>query len=430
MAVARGLLRGVLGGMVVASLAVGTAGANGKAIEWSTKSREARELVVQITRAIETYQSPAVLTGLAQRLVDADPDWGFAYMVQSQFQAPPQAQASLDKAKELSTGLNEGERTYVEGAAAIRAQDIPKALAAFQKLVRLYPGERRAHMLVGQLQMGAGDFAAAEKALKKAFKMDSSTPRIYAFLGNCRLIRGSEREAQKYFRAGLQKVDESGAFPFGLYFGSIFSQVQQRHVDQALASVDLALRRYIDSGGPQGFPAVFIHNLRARINLENGRLEAALRDYENGAKTLENVDPAILSEQQKQIWTGRYHHGRARTLAKMGKFDQAMAIAEELKRQIDGGGQAAAQFVPSYHYLAGYIQLEAGKLDKAIDHLESANAADPFHRVLLARAYFKKGSLDKAREIYREVAGMNQVSVERALAYPEAKEMLKKLGKG
>ena len=54
----------------------------------------------------------------------------------------------------------------------------------------------------------------------------------------------------------------------------------------------------------------------ARINLENGRLDEAMKAYEKG---YESVPGSKLAEDQKQTWLGRLHHGKARTLATHGQ---------------------------------------------------------------------------------------------------------------
>jgi len=108
----------------------------------------------------------------------------------------------------------------------------------------------------------------------------------------------------------------------------------------------------------------------------------------------------------------------------MGKTEEAWAEAETVKKMIEDGGDAGKQFWPAYHYLAGYVKLEAGEYDKAIEHLKQADADDPFHTLLLARAYDKAGKKDDARATYEKVVASQAQNLERALAYPEAKKRL------
>ena len=133
----------------------------------------------------------------------------------------------------------------------------------------------------------------------------------------------------------------------------------------------------------------------ARINLENGRLEEAMKDYEKG---YESVPGSTLAEDQKQSWLGRQHHGKARTLAKMGKFQEAWAETETIKKMIEAGGEPAKQYWPAYHYVAGYVKLEAGEYDAALEHLKQADMKNPFDTLLLARAYEKLGQKEEAKK--------------------------------
>ena len=52
---------------------------------------------------------------------------------------------------------------------------------------------------------------------------------------------------------------------------------------------------------------------------------------------------------------------------------------------------------------------------------------DPFHKLLLARAYEKAGNKEDAKKLYTEIVNHPQSSMERALAYPEAKKRLSTL---
>ena len=183
-------------------------------------------------------------------------------------------------------------------------------------------------------------------------------------------------------------------------------------------SLEAYLQEYRESGAAQAFPEVFIWNSIARINLENGRLEAAMEAYEKGYAS---VPESSLPEDQKQTWLGRLHHGKCRVLAKMGQHEQAWQEAETVRKMIEEGGEAAEQYLPAYHYLAGYVMLESGELEKAVEHLKQADPNDPFSKLLLARAYDRLEQKSEARQAYEEVLASQNNGLERALAYPEAK---------
>jgi tetratricopeptide (TPR) repeat protein len=171
----------------------------------------------------------------------------------------------------------------------------------------------------------------------------------------------------------------------------------------------------------QGFPEVFIWNSIARINLENGRLDEAMKAYDKG---FESVPGSNLPDDQKALWEGRLLHGRSRVLARMDRDDEAWAVAEEIKKMIEEGGEDAEQYWPAWHYLAGYLKLEADDPKAAIAHLEKGDPNDPFQTLLLARAYERAGRKDDARQAYERVVTSENNGLERALAYPEAKKKL------
>jgi len=109
----------------------------------------------------------------------------------------------------------------------------------------------------------------------------------------------------------------------------------------------------------------------------------------------------------------------------MGSHAEAWKEAETIRKMIDEGGAEGKQFEPSYHYLAGYLKLEAGEYAAAVEHLQQADPVrDPFRDLLLARAYEKKGDKENARRTYQEVASFKLNTLERALSYPEAKRKL------
>jgi tetratricopeptide (TPR) repeat protein len=146
-----------------------------------------------------------------------------------------------------------------------------------------------------------------------------------------------------------------------------------------------------------------------------------MKAYERG---YESVPGSSLPEDQKKTWLGRLHHGKCRVLARMGKHEDAWKEAETVRQMIEDGGEAGKPFLPAYHYLAGYLKLEAGEYEKAIEHLKQANQDDPFHHLLLARALERLGRKDEAKQAYKEIVDSEWAGIERPLSYPEAKRKL------
>lgn len=73
------------------------------------------------------------------------------------------------------------------------------------------------------------------------------------------------------------------------------------------------------------------------------------------------------------------------------------------------------------------MKLETGDTAAALEHLLQANATDPFHILLLGRAYEKAGRKTEAKAAYERVVASQVQGIERALAFPEAKKKTQSL---
>ncbi|HKZ32825.1 MAG TPA: tetratricopeptide repeat protein, partial [Vicinamibacteria bacterium] len=412
-----------LAAVAAAGAADAQAAGKGARFEWTTKSAEAKQGLAELQQRIESFQFGPVNTELAQKIVAADPAFAMGVYYLSAVTPPPANETHLAKAVELAKGASEGERRFIETMNVARANQgaqVKDAIPMLEKLGADYPGERLVQVILGQVYQGQNEPEKARVAFERARAIGPESARVRAFLANDDLIKGQYDKARQAFLE-VEKSLPKGSAPFAVRYGLAFSYLYEGQVDPALAALQTYLAEYKDSGSAQGFPEVFIWNSIARINLENGRLDAAMQAYEKG---YESVPGSSLPDDQKQVWLGRLMHGRCRTLAKMGKHQEAWTEAQKIKKMIDDGGEPAKQYVPAWHYLAGYLKLEAGDYKTAVEELKQANADDPFQQLLLARAYERTGAKDEARKTYTRVVESRQNGIERALAYPEAKRKL------
>jgi tetratricopeptide (TPR) repeat protein len=425
MKISQFLFRTAVGLALTCALAAGTfaAGkANGKRFEFTTKSKEARDAVAQIVYKVETFQGGPDVNAIARKAVEADPNFAFGYYLLGTTAATPQeAKPSIDKAVELAKSASEGERRYIEAVLLARSPKFTESIPIFLDLAKQYPEERMVQMLLGQVYTGAGKLDEAKAAFERAIQLDGSTPRVYTFLGNIALLKGDYAKARELFKVSLAKKAPNTA-PFGPNYGMAFLYVYEGNVKEAIKTLEAYGNEYIKTGQEKVFPSVFIWNSIARLQLEYGDANEALKYYEKGYATVPN---SSIDDMQKKIWLGRLHHGKGRVLAKLGKSDEAWKEAEMIKQMIEQGGEDGKQFWPSYHYIAGYLKLEAGETNEAIEHLKQTDLTDPFHKLLLARAYDKAGQTTEAQKLYKEITEFSQVTLERALAYPEARKKLK-----
>jgi len=409
--------------VVAASLAAAGEATATRRFEWTTRSEEARTLLRDLQARIESFQFGPENGALATRIVSADPEFALGHYYVAATANAADGPAAYARARQASAKASDGERRFIEAmrhTVLNQGAEFRKSIPELETLAKDYPDERLIFVVLGQLYNGAGDGDSASVAFRRANAIGPPSPRVDAFLASDELLKGNYAKARAIY-ADVEKRLPKGSVPFSVRYGTTFSYLYEDKVDEAVGSLEAYLAEYRGSGSNQNFPEMFIHNSIARINLENGRLEAAMKAYERG---FESVPGSNLPEDQKKTWEGRLVHGKARTLAKMGRHEEAWALAESVNKMIEAGGQPAEQFWPAYHYLAGYLKLEAGDARAAAEHLERANMSDPFHKLLLGRAYERLGQMDKARAAYTDVVNSKQTGIERALAYPEARRKL------
>ncbi len=411
---------------LIASAAAAAAD-TGKSFTYTTKSPEAAKLLTELQTRIEFFQFGPDNVTLAQKIVAADPAFAMGQYYLSAVQPPPDNAAALAKAVVLAKDASDGERRFIEAMNVARdpkATTPEKALPLLEQLAADYPGERLVLTMLGQLYPGVpGQEAKARPALERALVLYPNSPRMKALAANELLLNGNYAQARATFES-VEKELKKGAAPFVVRYGIAFSYLYEGKPDPAISALQTYLQEYKDAGLAQGFPEVFIWNSIARIDLENDRLPEALAAYQKG---YESVPNSTIPDDQKQTWLGRLHHGTARTYARMGKHEEAWAEAETIRKMIEAGGEAGKPFLPAYHYLAGYLLLEKGDYPRAVEELKQSNQADPFHRLLLARAYEKVGDKESARKAYQEVVDSKANGIERALSYNEAKSRISKL---
>ena len=417
----------VAGAVLVANAAFAESKAPaGRRFEYKSKSEEARKLLFELQGRFENFQFGSDNVELAKRIVALDPTFAMGQYYVSAVTPGPAAEKEYLKALELAKSAPEGDRRFIEAMYDARMNqglDFKKAIEPVEKVAKDFPGERFVHIILGQLQNGDGQGEKARVAFEKARAIGPRSARVEAFLAGNDLLKEQYGRARSTY-LDVERSLPKGAVPFAIRFGVTFSHLYEGNVDAALDSLRTYLAEYRAGGLDKQFPEVFIHNAMARINLENGRLDEAMKAYEKG---YESIPGSSLDEVQKKTWLGRLHHGKARTLARMGKHEQAWAEVETIKKMIEEGGEEAKQYWPAYHYVAGYAKLEAGDSSKAAEHLEQADKDDPFHTLLLARAYEKLGQKDRAKTAYRKVLDSQSAGIERPLAYPEAKRKVQAL---
>jgi tetratricopeptide (TPR) repeat protein len=378
----------------------------------------ARVEIKEALSLLDNLAPPQRVRAAAERAVAANEGIAIAHLLLGNTYWGKEGQAHVDRATALAAKAPEAERLYIEAMLLQRARKNDEALAAFEKLKTAWPGEPLVWIALADAYHNVGKFDEARKAAETALTFNPQSPRANIVLANSLL----SLEQYAAARAAYEKAaanPSAGASP-GIWFGLATTHLYEKKPAAAVQALSGFFDKY-RKDPIAGLPEVFIWNATARIQLEGGDARTALVTYQKGFESLKGAE---LPERQKKIWEGRLHHGQGRALAKQGKHKQAWAEAEIVKKMIDEGGEDGKEFLPAYHYLAGYLKLEAGQVPAAIEHLKQAENDDPFHLLLLARAYEKGGQKENAKAEYQKIVNTKRNSLERAFAYPEAKKKL------
>ena len=217
--------------------------------------------------------------------------------------------------------------------------DFAKAIPSLETLGQDYPGERLIYVILGQLQNGDGRGDKALVAFQKARAIGSS-PRVDAFIAERRPAEGPIRQGARQPGVGREEPAQGlGALRRPLRH-HLQPHLRRQHGRRAQVAGDVSRGVQVPTASTSSSPRSSSGTRWRASTWRAGRLDEAMKDYDKG---YQSVPGSSIPEDQKQTWLGRLHHGKARTLARMGKHEEAWAEAETVRKMIlDGrrGGTA------------------------------------------------------------------------------------------
>jgi len=159
-------------------------------------------------------------------------------------------------------------------------------------------------------------------------------------------------------------------------------------------------------------------NELARIYLESGDTENALKWYQSGYETAQHKPD--LSDADKNLWLFRWENAQARIAARQGKAAEAQQHVAAAKAALDKANNPdQSRFFP---YLTGYVAFYTGDYKTTIADLQRADQRDPLILALLGQSYEKSGDRSQAMDYYRKVLAINTHNPTNAFARPLAKK--------
>ena len=445
--------------------AAGTGTATKGKVPITTKSEEARKLYLsgqeygdqlRFHEARQLYQQAAA----------KDPDFAMAHLRLAQTSpTPKEFRAHLDQAVTLADKATEGERLTILILQANANADPAKALQLAEELVRKYPEDERARLVLANNYNGRQDYQNTIQELKKAIELAPNFSPAYNSLGYAYRPVGNYAEAENAFKKYIELVpndpnpydsyaellmktgrfDESiaqyrKALSIDPHFVASHYGIASDLAFQGKHAQAIAETQKMDAAAQNDGDRRFAMFTRTVVYLDQGSTDRALKEmdkqYALGAKigdtaamagdgesmgdillnagkpdqasrrydqALSLVEKSSLSSEVKEDARLAHHYHLGRVALAKGDLATAKSEADEyLKGAKDKQNDAR---IRQAHELAGLIALKEKNFDQAVSELEQANLQDPYVLYVLASAEGgKEGNGRKAAELYKKAA--------------------------
>lgn len=456
---------------------------------FTTKSPEALKLFLEGLDKLDNVEGAAAAP-LFERAIKADPDFAMAYLLRAQSGGGFQIfRQNLAKAVELSAKASPGEREWIMYAQAQADNNAAQAKAHLDKLLMLFPNDKRVHQLAGNYYRGQGDDQMAAQEFRKATEIDKNFAAAYNQLGYSLSFQGNYKEAEKAFQdyirlrpnspnpydsyaellLKLGRYDESiaqykkalekdPAFSGSLagignnyIFKRDYEKARQSYqeqfdrapnVNQKIGAMNLTLASYVHEG--KTAEAVQAAERLAKFAAEQKQIQPAIGahdtaafilaeagKFEEAAKHLAEADrlrddPSLPERVRENNRVGKMF-SHAYMLIYQGKFDAAKVQIEELSKFISTRNNPFEQ--RGLNELMGMLALKQGDHARALEYFAKADPDNPIVWYYTAQAYEGKGDKQNAKMFYRRVADWNQNNTGYAVVRPRAVAKLEEAAK-
>jgi len=156
----------------------------------TTKSRPARQAYEQARDLLDAGR-PTEARAQFARATEQDPNLALAWLGLAEC-APSTAQRfeALNRALRLIEAISEGERRVIQGTAAGMNRNPGGRAEHYSTLVRLYPDDERAHLLLAEHRMAEQDHAGAASSVARAIQLAPDHAPAYLLLARIGAAQG------------------------------------------------------------------------------------------------------------------------------------------------------------------------------------------------------------------------------------------------
>ncbi len=373
---------------------------------------DAHLLVARVAAASGKQDEALAETGKARKL---RPDWDEALLVQVQLLQPSDPQRALAEMRDfLKANPNAGEVRLLYARTLLERKQYSEARVEFQKLLDAHPENADLAFAVALLSLQLGDLDAAEKQLQQALargKKDRDT--IFYYLGQL-------DEAKKNTPAAIQHYDKvrGGEYSFP-------ARVREAYLLSTIGKLDEArdLLHHIPAQNTQQQMQLLV--MEATLLREAKQYETAYRVLQQGLDKYPDqpdllYEAALLADKlQKQDTMEKLlrkliglQPDNANAYNALGySFLERNVRIEEGMQLVEKAYQLAPNDAAILDSM-GWGYYRQGKLDKSLDFLRRAYAANPDPEIAahLGEALWAHGDKNEAKKVWAGALKQNPQS--------------------
>lgn len=424
-----------------------------------------------------------------EKAVAEDPNFAIAYLnLALTIPSVKGFNENLQKAKSVMDKVSEAERQWILGVEAGFVGDPHKQFELYSKLVKDYPNDERAHLLLGVYFFGQQDYEKAAAQFNTAVKINPEFSQPYNMLGYSNRFLKRYDEAEKAFKKYIELIpDDPNPYDsyaeflmkVGRYEESIEQYRKALEQDPTFAASYIgiatdnnflgnhqaardAAQELLDNAANDGQKRA-AHFAKAVSYVDEGDYDNAIKEIEkqmvlakqindaaniagdlaiignlmldqnnpdgamaNFKLAMDVVQESNLSDEFKANNRLGYIFNECRAALKKG--DLALAKEDQKKYATQAEANQSQFQIWVAHQLAGMIALQEKDYQTAITELKQANLLNMKNLYRLVEAYKGAGDTDNAKKTCQELVNYNQLnSINYGLTRHKAKKLLASL---
>jgi len=398
-----------------------------KAKEFSAKATEKERLFIEAEYASVIEKNPERKRRILEELIQKYPQEKFAhyelgvqhYSYERYVEAAPEFETALALDPNFGPALNMVGYTYAATGEFERAESL------FKRYIAAKPGDPNPLDSLAELYVHMGQLDKAESRYREALDLRPDFDGSYRGLAYVFALRENYAESARWLQEYLARAVPTEKMQ-ALWLISFYDILLGR-LEKSLSG--FAALKKVAEKYEQDYMAAHTDRISGHILADLGRFDEArkaLQGYDEYYRRTYPDGKSNLAAQKAHhsglvdLKQGRLEDARAR-LEGLGLVLPALAEREDLE-----------YYTSRYHLLAAEIALAGGSADEAVAAAEKVRLEDfpgmstaevseynmPMMKDMLARAYWKKGDLDKAAAEYRKLMTVDPSNRVRYLIHP------------